>query len=168
MTPKPDGTPDFPRKVTYLRAVISIPTNLVNLGLRISYSLFPLSSYHHPRYSLHGSGSTMDAENSPDRRASSASSLLPLYQLDPNPIESPPVDYPSNYRRDLGPSSQDGDDGFEMVEAEGKLEDSEATIKAPSTGAPGLSSSANLTNTSSSSTTGASTGPGPIFYCKHH
>jgi hypothetical protein len=41
------------------------------------------------------------------------------------------------------------------------MEGSAVSIKAPSTGAPGLSSSANLASSTSS---GTATGPGPIFY----
>ncbi|KAF4959759.1 hypothetical protein FSARC_10648 [Fusarium sarcochroum] len=96
----------------------------------------------------------MDFDQSPDRRASQAS-FLSLQQLDPSPIDSPPAD-PAIDRRDLGPPPRGSDDGYEMVDVE-DMENSSASIKAPSTGAPGLSASANLT-------AGSATGPGPIFY----
>ncbi|KAH7236372.1 hypothetical protein BKA59DRAFT_486983 [Fusarium tricinctum] len=95
----------------------------------------------------------MDFDQSPDRRASQAS-FLSLQQLDPSPIESPPAD-PYIDRRNLGPSLRGSDDGYEMIDAD-DMEKSTSTIKAPSTGAPGLSASANLTSSGA--------GPGPIFY----
>ncbi|KAF4462159.1 N2N2-dimethylguanosine tRNA methyltransferase [Fusarium albosuccineum] len=100
----------------------------------------------------------MDNLQSPDRRASQASflSMQSLQQLDPTPIDSPSAD-PAIDHRDLGPPLRGSDDGYELVD----MEDSTATIRAPSTGAPGLSSSANLASSASS---GTATGPGPIFY----
>lgn len=92
----------------------------------------------------------MDFDQSPDRRASQAS-FLSLQQLDPSPIDSPPADLSIDRR--LPPRGSD--DGYEMVDAD-DMERSSASIKAPSTGAPGLSASTNLTN--------GATGPGPIFY----
>ncbi|KAM0425012.1 hypothetical protein ACHAPT_009813 [Fusarium lateritium] len=100
----------------------------------------------------------MDADQSPDLRASQAG-CLPLQQLDPSPVDSPPADADES-RRDLGPPPQGSDDGYELVDSD-DMEGSAVSIKAPSTGAPGLSSSANL---ASSSASGATTGPGPIFY----
>lgn len=99
----------------------------------------------------------MDFDQSADRRGSQAS-FLSLQQLDPSPIESPPAD-PSIDRRNLGPPLRGSDDGYEMVDAD-DMEKSTSTIKAPSTGAPGLSASANLTSPGA--------GPGPIFYRKDH
>ncbi|KAM5347188.1 hypothetical protein ACJ41O_010193 [Fusarium nematophilum] len=101
----------------------------------------------------------MDADQSPDRRASQAS-FLPLQQLDPSPVESPPVDPAISARPDLGPPPRGSDDGYELVEAD-EMVASASTITAPSTGAPGLSSSANLAG---STTSGTAKGPGPIFY----
>ncbi|KAF5021086.1 hypothetical protein F66182_6875 [Fusarium sp. NRRL 66182] len=93
----------------------------------------------------------MEFDQSPDRRAS----MLSLQQLDPSPIDSPPVDTGID-RRDLGPPPRGSDDGYEIVDAD-DMDDGASTIKAPSTGAPGLSASTSLN-------TGAATGPGPIFY----
>ncbi|KAL6917445.1 hypothetical protein ACHAP8_011936 [Fusarium lateritium] len=95
----------------------------------------------------------MDFDQSPNRRASQAS-FLSLQQLDPSPIDSPPAD-PTIDRRDLGRPPRGSDDGYEMVSAE-EMENSTSSIRAPSTGAPGLSASANLNRSGA--------GPGPIFY----
>ncbi|KAH7237403.1 hypothetical protein FSOLCH5_004791 [Fusarium solani] len=100
----------------------------------------------------------MDADQSPDSRDSLAG-YLPLQQLDPTPVDSPPVDADES-RRDLGPPPRGSDDGYELVDSD-DMEGSAVSIKAPSTGAPGLSSSANLASSTSS---GTATGPGPIFY----
>ena len=97
----------------------------------------------------------MDFDQPADRRASQVS-FLSLQQLDPSPIDSPPAD-PTIDQRDLGPPPRGSDDGYEMVNAD-EMENSTSSIRAPSTGAPGLSASTNLRS--------SGTGPGPIFYRK--
>lgn len=93
----------------------------------------------------------MDAEPSPSPNYSQEN-FIPLLQLDPSPIDSPPTIVDADdFRKDLGSLPRhDGDD------------DTNAPAKAPSTGAPGLSSSSSLTSSTSS---GTATGPGLIFYC---
>lgn len=96
---------------------------------------------------------TMEVDKSPNRQASQQS-FTPLLQLDPEPIDSPPILVDADIPVELsGGNPRDGftDDG---------MDGSAVSIKAPSTGAPGLSASASL---ASAITT--ATGPGPIFYC---
>ncbi|KAI5463942.1 hypothetical protein BGZ63DRAFT_376526 [Mariannaea sp. PMI_226] len=88
----------------------------------------------------------MNSEKSPDRRGSQ-----PLMQLDPSPIESPPIMVEADDFQ--GDASIDDDMDNSAVTTK--------TAKAPSAGAPGLSASASLASSVSSST---NTGPGAIFY----
>ncbi|KAH7126200.1 hypothetical protein EDB81DRAFT_205720 [Dactylonectria macrodidyma] len=96
--------------------------------------------------------SIMDADTSRNRTASQES-FVPLLQLDPEPIDSPPILVDADSPVDLClAESQDGS-GQNGVDA------NSVVIKAPSAGAPGLSASAILGSTSTTAT-----GPGPIFY----
>ncbi|KAK7418062.1 hypothetical protein QQX98_004201 [Neonectria punicea] len=99
----------------------------------------------------------MDADRSPNRQ-DSQENFSPLMQLDPSPIDSPPVLVDVEAPTDFNfPTGRDHDTNANTMPG------NPAARKAPSAGAPGLSASANLaSSTSSASTTAA--GPGPIFY----
>ncbi|KPM36675.1 hypothetical protein AK830_g9883 [Neonectria ditissima] len=99
----------------------------------------------------------MDADKSPNRQ-DSQENFSPLVQLDPSPIDSPPVLVDADDPTDFNfPNRRDYDTNT------GSTGSDWAAVKAPSAGAPGLSASANLASSTSSAGSTAA-GPGPIFY----